>query len=98
VGIDIKEKKMTLPLIHLLNHTDRSVKRKVINTVKNHNTDKARVSELIELVTSNGGMDYAKGKMKEYQDLAIKSLDDFPESKYREAMKNLVLFTTRRKK
>ena len=98
VGIDIKEKKMTLPLIYLLNHTERSVKRKVINTVKNHNTDKARVSELIELVTSNGGMTYAKDKMKEYQEIALGALDDFPESTYRKAMKDLVLFTTRRKK
>jgi octaprenyl-diphosphate synthase len=98
VGIDIKEKKMTLPLIYLLNHTERSVKRKVINTVKNHNTDKARVGELIDLVTSNGGMEYAKGKMKEYQELALDALDDFPESKYREAMRDLVLFTTKRKK
>ena len=98
VGIDIKEKKLTLPLIYLLNHSDNSVKRKVINIVKNHNTDKEKVGEVIDLVTSNGGMSYANEKMCIYEQQALDSLNEFPESKFRDSMRELVIFTTQRNK
>jgi len=98
VGIDIKEKKMTLPLIYLLNHSNYSVKRKVINIVKNHNTDKDKVGEVIDLVASNGGMTYAKEKMTVYQQKALDALDEFPDSEFKNSMRELVIFTTLRKK
>lgn len=98
VGIDIKEKKLTLPLIYLLNHSDNSVKRKVINIVKNHNTDKEKVGEVIDLVTSNGGMNYANEKMCIYEQQALDALNEFPESKFRDSMRELVIFTTQRNK
>lgn len=98
VGIDIKEKKLTLPLIYLLNHSNNSMKRKVINIVKNHNTDKEKVGEVIDLVTSNGGMNYANEKMCNYEQQALDALNEFPESKFRDSMRDLVIFTTQRNK
>ncbi len=97
-GIDIKEKKMTLPLIHLLNISDKEQKRKIINVVKNHNKDKDRVSEIIEMVRSNGGISYAREKMLEYREKAINILDSFPSSQAKDSLEKLVIFTTERKK
>lgn len=97
-GIDIKEKKMTIPLIHLLNISDKEQKRKIINVVKNHNKDKDRVSEIIEMVRSNGGISYAREKMLEYREKAINILDSFPSSQAKDSLEKLVIFTTERKK
>ncbi len=97
-GIDIKEKKMTLPLIFSLNKSTTSEKRNIINIVKNHNTDMKRVAEVIEFVKQKGGIDYAQQKMDEYQNRALKMLDDFPESAYKTSLAELVQFATRRKK
>ena len=70
-GIDIKEKKMTLPLIYALNKADSSEKRFIINTIKNHNTDEKRVAEVIALVSKLGGIDYTVTRMNEYRDKAL---------------------------
>jgi octaprenyl-diphosphate synthase len=95
-GIDIREKKMTLPLIYLLNHSDYLERRKIIHTVRNHGNEAARVQELIGSVVSSGGIDYAKQKMVEYRDRALSILETFPENIYRESLRKLVLFTTDR--
>ncbi len=95
-GIDIKEKKLTLPLIHLLNHSDRSAKRKIINIVKHHNTDKKKVAEVIDMVKSNGGIAYAKEKMTVYQQKALGILSEFPQNTFRDSMHELVIYTTMR--
>ncbi len=95
-GIDIKDQKMTLPLIHLLNHANSSEKRWIINTVKNHNTDPRRVSRLIEMVNDAGGLDYAREKMLEYRERAIELLKTNPASLYRDSLEELVIFTTDR--
>ena len=79
-GIDIKEKKMTLPLIYTLNNVEKKVKKRIINTVKNHNTDKIRVQEVIELVISTGGIKYAEEQMHFYKDKALTILNQFPKS------------------
>jgi octaprenyl-diphosphate synthase len=97
-GIDIRDKKMTLPLIYLLAHSDRSTKRRIINTIKNHNTNPDRVSDLIREVVACGGIDYAQKKMIEYRDSALAILDEFEESPARTAMAELVMFTTERDK
>lgn len=97
-GIDIKEKKMTLPLIYSLNQSSKSEKRNIINIVKNHNTDMKRVAEVIEFVKQKGGIDYAVQKMNEYQNLALKMLDEFSESAYKTSLANLVQFATQRNK
>lgn len=95
-GIDIKEKKMTLPLIYTLNNSDFLEKRRIINTVKNHNQDKEMVLRLMQKVNESGGMEYAEKKMLEYRDNALLMLNDFPYSPSLESLKELVIFTTER--
>lgn len=97
-GIDIKEKKMTLPLIFSLNKSTNSEKRHIINIVKNHNTDMQKVAEVIEFVKQKGGITYAEQKMQEFQNNALKMLNDFNESTYKTSLIELVQFATRRKK
>ncbi|NQT78330.1 MAG: polyprenyl synthetase family protein [Bacteroidetes bacterium] len=97
-GIDIRDKKMTLPLIYLLNNSDRSGKRRIINTINNHNTDPDKVAELIKKVIDGGGIDYAHDKMLKYREEAISILNTLPESPARKSMADLVIFTTERDK
>lgn len=96
-GIDIKEKKMTLPLIYALQHADQSEKRFIINTIKNHNTDAKRVSEVIALVNKNGGIDYTVQRMNEYRDRALALLQEFPDIAARKSLIELVNYVIDRK-
>ncbi|MCF6350741.1 MAG: polyprenyl synthetase family protein [Flavobacteriaceae bacterium] len=96
-GIDIKEKKMTLPLIYTLNNCDKKEKKWLINSVKNHNKDKKRVKEVIRFVTNNGGIAYTISKMKEYQESALIILSKYPESVYKEALIKMVNYVIERK-
>lgn len=98
LGNDIKEKKITLPLIYALNQVKRKERRYYINLVKNHNEDNDKVKEVIEFVRNSGGMDYATEKMMQYQQEAFEILNTFPESEYRTGLQQLVTFTTDRKK
>lgn len=98
LGIDIKEKKITLPLIYALNKAAESEKRRIINLVKNHNEESAKVAEIIDFVRSSGGMDYANSKMLQYQQEAFNILNEFPDHSSRTALEQLVRFTTERKK
>lgn len=97
-GIDIKEKKMTLPLIYVLQNSSKSEKRKIINTIKKHNTDKKKVKELIEFIKARGGMEYAIKKMKEFKDQANEILDSFPANEGRKSLYELSEFIINRKK
>jgi octaprenyl-diphosphate synthase len=96
-SIDIKEKKMTLPLIYTLSKVDRSMKRRIINTVKNNSTDNAKVADIIQLISEEGGVDYAKEKMHYYKNQALQCLATFGENEYTQAMADLVNFTVDRK-
>ena len=98
LGIDIKEKKITLPLIYALNKAIRSEKKRIINLVKNHNEESDKVSEIIDFVRSSGGMDYATQQMEAYQLEAFNILNDLPAHSSRDALEQLVRFTTERKK
>lgn len=98
IGNDIKEKKMTLPLIYALNETSNGQKRNIIKLVKNHNEDPEKVAEVIEFVRSSGGLDYATQKMLMYQQEAFDILNEFPDNVYKEGLKELVKFTTERNK
>jgi len=99
VGNDIKEKKMTLPLIYALNTVAKSGKRKIINLVKNHNEDTEKVAEVIEFVKSNGGLEYATERMLQYQQEAFDILATLPNGgEYKTGLEQLVRFTTERKK
>ncbi|MBT8324378.1 MAG: polyprenyl synthetase family protein [Winogradskyella sp.] len=97
-GIDIKEQKMTLPLIYVLNNCSKKEKSWLINSVKNHNKDKKRVKEVIQFVKSNGGLDYAIKKMHYYQEKAIKLLESYPDSDYRASLILMVNYVIERKK
>ncbi len=97
-GIDIKEKKMTLPLIYALNHASATDKRKIINLVKNKNEEPAKVQEVIQFVLKSGGIEYTRDRMLEYRDKAIALLRTFPETDARNSLEQLVIFTTERKK
>ncbi len=97
-GIDIQEKKLTLPLIYALNNSSSSEKRKMINIIKNHNNDFQKVKEVIAFVNKSSGIEYAKTKMTEYKQDALKILDTLPVSDSRDSMVELVNFTTERKR
>ena len=92
-GGDIKERKMTLPLIHLLDNSYYLEKRKIINIVKNHNQDPDKVALLIDKVNQSGGIDYAHKKMEENLQNAFKILDTLPDTPWRKSLRDLVQFT-----
>ena len=98
LGIDIKEKKMTLPLIYALNNASRSEKKKIINIIKRHSDQPEKVAEVIDFVRKSGGLEYAKEAMYRYRSDAFEILETFPPSPYRQALKDLVNFVTERKK
>ncbi len=97
-GIDIKEQKMTLPLIYALNNVSKSEKRFIINVVKNHHEDSKKVKEVIQKVIASGGIEYATQKMEEYRDKALAKLDSLPDTEAKNSLRNLVIFTTERNK
>ena len=98
LGIDIKEKKVTLPLIYSLNHSKPDVKKRMINLVKNHNDDPEKIAQIIRFVNETGGLQYAESQMKKYQDEAFEILNTFPEGESRKGLEQLVRFTTERNK
>lgn len=95
-GNDIKEKKLTLPLIHILQKVTPSLKKEIINIVKNNNNDKKKVKFVIDNVVEHGGIEYATQKMIEYRDKALYILHEFPDSPSRAALEELVRYTTDR--
>jgi octaprenyl-diphosphate synthase len=97
-GIDIKEQKMTLPLIHVLNQSSKKDKNWLINSIKNHNKNSKRVKEVIDFVITNGGLDYAVGKMKQFQDEAMQLLNTYPPSEFRNSLELMVNYVIDRKK
>ncbi|RZP04127.1 MAG: polyprenyl synthetase family protein [Flavobacteriales bacterium] len=97
-GIDIKEQKMTLPLIYTLNNCSKKERKWIINSIKNYNTDKVRVKELIQFVKSKGGIEYAVTKMKEYKIKALFILEKNPDSPYKKSLELMVNYVIDRKK
>lgn len=97
-GIDIKEQKMTLPLIYTLNNCSSKEKSWLINSIKNHNKDKKRVKEVIAFVKQNNGLIYAEEKMVTYQQEALQLLNHFPSSPYKDALILMVNYVIERKK
>jgi octaprenyl-diphosphate synthase len=96
VGIDIKEKKMTLPLIYALSKAPWGEKRKIINIVRNESGKPKKVKEVIEFVKKSGGIEYAKQTMNQFHQEAIKLLSSFPASPYKTSLEQLVQFTIER--
>ncbi len=98
IGNDIKEKKITLPLIHVLNNSSFLEKQKILNIVRRKNNHKDKVSELISLVREKGGIDYATEKMNFFCEEAIKKLNEFPQNEARDSLANLIRYIVTRKK
>lgn len=96
-GIDIKEQKMTLPLIYTLNNVPTVEKNWIIQSVKRHNRDKKRVREVIEKVKATGGLTYAEDKMEEFRQKALALLLEFPQDAYRDALEQMVNYVISRK-
>ena len=97
-GIDIKEQKMTLPLIHVLNNVPKKEADWLINSIKKHNKDKKRVKEVIAFVKENGGLKYAITKMKSFQKEALGILQKYPKTKFRDSLELMVNYVIERKK
>jgi octaprenyl-diphosphate synthase len=97
-GIDIKERKMTLPLIYALNNANSADKRRIINTVKNNNNNPEKVKEVINYVLGSGGIEYASQKMYDYKNEALLLLKDLPETPALQKLTKLVTYTVERKK
>lgn len=96
-GNDIKEKKLTLPLIYTLNQLDKSQRKEMIYVLKNKNRDKTSVRQVIDFVKKKGGIEYAEKKMDAYCNESIEILHEFPASQVRDGLEQLVRFTTERK-
>jgi octaprenyl-diphosphate synthase len=97
-GIDIKEQKMTLPLIYALNNCSDKEKSWCINSIKNHNKDKKRVKEVIQFVKDKNGLTYAEQKMAQFQQEALALIQSFPNSTYKDSLILMVNYVIERKK
>jgi octaprenyl-diphosphate synthase len=98
VGNDIKEKKITLPLIHALEQSPSSKKKQILAIVKIRKKTKGEISEVISFVSDYGGIEYAELKMNQYRDKALAILDSYPESDVKKSLREFVQYTTSRKK
>jgi octaprenyl-diphosphate synthase len=97
-GNDIKERKITLPLIHALELASSSRKRQILSVVKSRKKTKSEINDVIQFVSSTGGLEYAELKMNQYRDKALAILDSYPESDVKDSLKEFVNYTTSRNK
>ena len=97
-GIDIREKKMTLPLIYTLNKVDSKTKKHIINTIKNDSKNSKKVEEIIKLVKSNNGLAYAEKKMNSYYQQALNILEEFPNNEAKNSLIKLLEYVIKREK
>lgn len=97
-GIDIKEKKLTLPLIYALNNAPDDVKRKLVYIIKNQNTNTRKVKEVVDYVHKSGGIEYATTLMNRYKAEALEILSKFPDNEARTSLQQLVDYVIDRKK
>ena len=97
-GLDIKEKKMTLPIIYALNNANRSTRSRMINAIKRHHDNKDKVSEVIKFVWDSGGIEYAKEIMHQYRDQALGILETFNDGPGKQGIRELIEFTVDRTK
>ena len=95
-GIDIKEKKLTLPLIYTLNEVDNRKRKWIINSIKRHNKDKSRIKEIISLVKETGGLEYAIEKMNYFHKLALDDLKKLPENEFKKSLTDMINYVIQR--
>jgi len=98
LGIDIKEKKMTLPLIYALNNSEKGEKKRILKLIKNKSEEDSTVKEVVSFVKAHKGIDYAVEVMNRYHSEAIEILNEFPDSDYKKSLKELVRYTIERNK
>ena len=96
-GNDIKEKKLTLPLIYTLNTIDKKTRKEIIYIIKNERDRPAKVNYVLDIVAKNGGIDYTINKMNQYKKEALDILHTFPPSDIHTGFEDLVNFVTDRK-
>jgi octaprenyl-diphosphate synthase len=97
-GNDIKEKKITLPMLYVLNNSDVSEKKRILKIIRRKNNNTATVRELVKLVVDKGGIEYATTKMNEFREKAISGLKEFPDGEARNSLIELMHYVTNRKK
>ncbi|MFN5984707.1 MAG: polyprenyl synthetase family protein [Fluviicola sp.] len=97
-GNDIRERKMTLPIIYAINHSDRKVSRELMSIVKRKNEDRASIKRAIELVIASGGIEYAHARMLEFKNEALDLLKDIPDSESKRSLVGLFEYTVSRLK
>ena len=97
IGIDIKDKKMTLPLIHVINKASLNDRKWILNTIKKHNRNKNRVKKLISFVKEKGGVEYAKKIMLSYKSRALKLILEFPKNNFRNSLEFMLDYVIERK-
>lgn len=97
-GNDIKEKKLTLPIIHVLQNSSSSDQKRILGIVKRHNKNKKKVQEVIDFVINNGGIEYSVNKMHEYKSMALDILTEVPDNEPKKALEELVEYVVTRKK
>ena len=95
-GIDIKEKKLTLPLIYTLNEVDNRKRKWIINSIKKHNRDKSRIKEIISLVKETGGLEYAIEKMNYFHKIALEDLNKLPENEFKSSLTEMINYVIQR--
>ena len=95
-GIDIKEKKLTLPLIYTLNEVDNRKRKWIINSIKKHNRDKSRIKEIISLVKETGGLEYAIEKMNYFHKIALKDLNKLPDNEFKSSLTEMINYVIQR--
>ncbi len=96
-GNDIKEKKITLPLLYVLNNSESTERKRILSLIKHKNKNSAVVKELIEMVTEKGGLEYAEQKMNEFKEKAINGLKEFEDCEARRSLIELMDYITTRK-
>ena len=97
-GTDIRERKLTLPIIYVLNNSNKEIRKELINIIKNHNESKSHIKRAVDIVVNNGGIDYANKQMNKFAEKALNLLSDIPESEYKTALTELVNYTINREK
>ena len=95
-GIDIKEKKLTLPLIYTLNEVDNRKRKWIINSIKKHNTEKSRIKEIISLVKETGGLEYAIEKMNYFHKIALEDLNKLPDNEFKSSLTEMINYVIQR--
>ena len=95
-GIDIKEKKLTLPLIYTLNEVDNRKRKWIINSIKKHNRDKSRIKEIISLVKEKGGLEYAIEKMNYFHKIALEDLNKLPDNEFKSSLTEMINYVIQR--